>query len=59
MSKAHTTDIIDHYTKKTSASANHFLAIEQQMESALFCFHFNMEVGSRTAGGLKTERLHD
>lgn len=42
LSEAHTTDIIDHYTKRTSASTNHLLRIEQQLERALFCFHFNM-----------------
>lgn len=45
---AHTADIIDHYTERTSPRTNHLLPAEQQMESALNCFHFNtVEVPSR------------
>lgn len=44
----HTADIIDHYTERTSPRTNHLLPVEQQMESALNCFHFNVvEVPSR------------
>ena len=39
---AHSADIIDHYTERTSPRTNHLLPIERQMESALHCFHFNM-----------------
>ena len=41
VSAAHTTDIIDH-TEGTSPKKNHVFPIEQQMESALNCFPFNM-----------------
>lgn len=38
---ANVANIIDHYTEWTSPRWNHLLPSEQQMESALYCFHFN------------------
>lgn len=60
-STVHTLQILLYIIQRKST--NNFLVLEQQMEIGLCGFHFNMEVKwkcpCQTAGGLKTERLHD